>query len=346
MDIKKRLVLFYRKNRKAILLIIRLAISISLIIILIKTQLKDLDLAVETLKSASRSLLLLAFLTHFVGVWITAERWRILLRAQDIGLGAGTLSITVLIGFFFSNFLPTTIGGDIYRIYDSSKRAGTTVEKAASVIVVERLSGVVSAATYAIIALFLGFTAIGEQSVIIPIVIFFAISIIVGFFIINPSVLRLNRLVDRVRFLQKIRERLKNIYDTLKTFKKFKLVLLLALFYSFVLQFMVILSYYLAARSLGIELGLVVYIFIVPVVAVIAMLPISIGGIGLRENSLVFILVAMGVVNEKAAVFSLIIFAMLIILGALGGIAYIIRPFFEKNTNQNINNKEGEEKTD
>jgi glycosyltransferase 2 family protein len=346
MGIKERLVSFYKKNRKIILLVLRLAISITLIIILIKTQLKDLDLAVETLKSASKSLLLLAFFTHLVGIWITAERWRILLRTQNIGLGIGTLSVTVLIGFFFSNFLPTTIGGDFYRIYDSSKRAGTTVEKAASVILVERLSGVVSAATYAIIALFLGFTAIGEQSVIIPIVIFFAISIIVGFFIINPSVLRLNRLVDRVRFLQKIRERLKNIYDTLKTFKKFKLVLLLALFYSFALQFMVILNYYFAARSLGIGLGLVVYIFIVPVVAVIAMLPISIGGIGLRENSLVFILVAMGVINEKAALFSLIIFAMWIALGALGGIAYIIRPFFEKNTNQNINNKEGEEKTD
>jgi glycosyltransferase 2 family protein len=346
MNPKNRLVLFYRKNRKIILLVLRLAISVSLIIILIKTQLKDFDIAVETLKSASIGLLLLAFLTHLIGVWITAERWRILLRTQDISLGAGTLSITVLTGFFFSNFLPTTIGGDVYRIYDSSKRAQITVEKAASVILVERLSGVVSAATYAVVALFLGFTAIGDQPIIIPIIIFFAISIIIAFLIINPSILKLDRLVNRIRFLKKIRERLKNIYDTLKTFKKFKLVLLLALFYSFALQFMVILNYYLSARALGIGLGLVVYIFIVPVVAVISMLPISIGGIGLRENSLVFILVAMGVVNEKAAVFSLIIFAMWIALGALGGIAYIIRPFFEKNTNQTVTNKEEEEETD
>ena len=75
---------------------------------------------------------------------------------------------------------------------------------------------------------------------------------------------------------------------------------------------------------------LVAFIFIVPVVATISMLPISIGGIGLRENSLVFILVAMGVINEKAALFSLIIFAMFIVFGGFGGIAYIIRPFFER----------------
>jgi hypothetical protein len=93
---------------------------------------------------------------------------------------------------------------------------------------------------------------------------------------------------------------------------------------------MIILNYYFAARALGIELGLVAFIFIVPVVAVIAMLPISIGGIGLRENSLVFIMVAMGVINEKAAIFSLIIFAMFLLLGLMGGLTYIIRPIFDR----------------
>ena len=90
-------------------------------------------------------------------------------------------------------------------------------------ILVERFSGVVSGATYAVIALFLGFTAIGEQSVVIPIVIFFAISIVIGFLIINPSILRLDRLVKKIGFLNKIRDRLKNIYHTLKSFKEAKL---------------------------------------------------------------------------------------------------------------------------
>jgi len=325
-----RLISFYRENRKVLLFTLRISISLSLIAVLVTTQLKDFGLALDILKSSHIGFLLLSFATHFVGLWITAERWRILLRAQNIGLGMGTITLTVLIGFFFSNFLPTTIGGDVYRIYDSSKRAKIPVEKAASVILVERFSGVVSAATYAVVALFLGFTAIGEQSVIIPIVIFFSVTIILGFLLINPSLLRLDRLVQRIGFLNKIRERLRNIYHTLRGFKQTKPALVYALLYSFAMQFMIILNYYLAARALDIELGLIAFIFIVPVVATIAMLPISIGGIGLRENSLVFIMVAMGVINEKAAIFSLLIFAMFLILGLLGGIAYIIRPFFER----------------
>jgi len=336
MSQKNKIISFYRKNRKVILLVVRIVISISLIAYLVKTKFNNFGAALDILKLSNKGLLLLSFSTHIVGVWITAERWRILLRAQKARLGVGSLSVTVVTGFFFSNFLPTTIGGDVYRIYDASKRADISIGTSASVILVERFSGVVSAATYAIAALFLGFTAIGEQSVIIPIVIFFVISLVIGFLIINPPVFKLGRLVDRVGFLKKIRGKLSNVYHTLKSFKKSRIVLVQALLYSFLLQFMVILNYFLAARALGIELGLVAFIFIVPVVATIAMLPISIGGIGLRENSLVFIMVAMGIVNQKAALFSLIVLVMILLFGLFGGIAYVIRPFFDNRIKNRI----------
>ncbi len=335
MDQKNKIISFYRKNKKTLFLVLRVAISISLIAFLIKTQVKDFRIVVDTLKLSHKGLLLLSLSTHIAGICITAERWRILLKAQKIRLGFGSLSVMVLIGLFFNNFLPTSIGGDVFRVYDSAKKAGIPVEKSASIVLVERFSGVLSAATFAIVALFLGFTAIGERSVIIPIAIFFVFSLTIGFLIINPSVFKLDRLVNRIGSLKRIREKILNINHTLRSFKKSKAALVQALLYSFLLQFMVILNYFLAARALDIELGLMVFIFIVPVVTMVAMLPISIGGIGLRENSLVFILVAMGVINEKAALLSLILFAMLIIVGIIGGIVYIVRPLFERRNERN-----------
>ena len=343
MSKKNKILSFYRKNKRTILLILRIAISVSLIAFLIRTQFKDFGTAIDTLRLSHKGLLLLSFSTHIAGIWITAERWRILLKAQNARLGVGSLSVTVLIGFFFNNFLPTSIGGDVFRVYDSAKKANMPVEKSASIVLVERFSGIVSAAIFAIVALFLGFTAIGDQSVIIPIIIFFVISLIIGFFLINPSFFKLDRLVDRIVFLKKIRNKLSNIYHTLKSFKKSKIALVQTLLYGLLLQFMVILNYFLAARALGIELGLVTFIFLVPVVLVIAMLPISIGGMGLRENSTVFILVAMGVIREDAALFSLIIFAMLILFGAFGGIAYVVRPFFDNRIKNRIKTGKKEE---
>jgi len=326
---RNKIICFYRKNKKVILLVARVVISVSLIVFLIKTQLKDFQSVIGILKSSDKGLLLLSLSTHVFGIWITAVRWKALLNTQKVRLGTSTLTVTVLIGFFFNNFLPTTIGGDVFRTYDSSKKANISLSTSASVILVERFSGIVSAVTYAVVALFLGFTTIGNQSVIIPIVIFFVITIILAFFIINPSVLRLGKLFSRFKYLRKLKERLYNIYKTLMSFKKYKMALIKVLIFSFLLQFAVILNYFLAARALGINLTLTTFIFIVPVVATIAMIPISIGGIGLRENSFVFILVAMGTANEKAALCSLLIFFMLVLVGIAGGIVYIVRPYFE-----------------
>jgi glycosyltransferase 2 family protein len=326
---KKKIISFYKKNKKIILLILRIVISVSLIIFLVKTQIKDFSSIIEILKSSNKILLLLSLSTHIFGIWITAFRWRTLLDTQNVKLSTGVLSVTVLIGFFFNNFLPTSIGGDVFRTYDASKKGKIPLGTSASVIIVERFSGVVSAAVFAIVALFLGFTAIGNQPIIIPIVIFFVISVIIAVIIINPSVFGIRRLFNRFKFLRKIKEKLSNVFTTFASFKKHKVVLLKVLIYSFLLQFAVVLNYYLAALALGIDLGLAAFIFIVPVVSIIAMIPISIGGIGLRENSLVFIMVALGAANEEAALCSLLLLLMLILVGMVGGIVYIARPYFE-----------------
>jgi len=337
---KNKIISFYKKNRKTILIILRIAISVSLIAYLIGTQFKDLKNVVNILKTANIYLLLLSLSTHIFGIWITAVRWKTLLDTQKAELGVRTLTVSVLIGFFFNNFLPTSIGGDVFRAYDASRKGKIQIGTSASIILVERFSGVIAAATYAIVALFLGFTAIGNQSVIIPIVIFFVITIILAFLIINPSILRIDKLFDRFRILRRLKGKLSDVYSTLQSFKKYKMALVKILVFSFLLQFAVILNYYLAARALGIELGLTSFLFIVPVVTTIAMLPISIGGMGLRENSLVFIMIALGAANDKAALCSLLTFMMLIIVGIIGGITYNIRPYLKAGTMKNGKLKE------
>ena len=326
---KKWIISFYRKNKKTILLILRIAISVSLIVYLVSTKIESFSDIIEILKSSNKFLLLLSLSTHALGTYITAARWKTLLNTQGVKLSNMTLSSTVLIGSFFNNFLPTSIGGDVFRAYDASKKGNISLGSSASVILVERFSGVVSAATYAIIALFLGFTTIGHQSIIVPIIIFFIVTLILALLIINPSLFRLGKITRKFRFMRKIADKLSNFYNTLISFKKYKVALVEVLAFSFLLQFSVILNYWLASIALGIDLNLTAFIFIVPVVAVIAMLPISIGGIGLRENSLVIIMVAMGANNEKAALCSLLILFMLIIMGIIGGITYIVRPYFE-----------------
>lgn len=329
---KNKIVLFYKKYRNIILPVLRVLISASLIAYLVTRHFANLQTVISILKSININMLLLGLATHAFGIFITAIRWKTLLATQEVRLGTGTITLSVLIGFFFNNFLPTTIGGDVFRAYDIAKKGNIPLGTSASVILVERFSGVVSASIYVIAALFLGFTAIAGQSLIIPIIVFFFIVVVIGFFLINPSILRLGKLFDRFIVLRKVKEKLRNVYNTLQSFRQYKIVLVKIFIYSFLLQFAVILNYYFIGLALGIDLGLIAFIFITPIVATISMIPVSIGGIGIRENTLVFILISMGVGNEVAGIHSLLVFFMLIIIGIIGGIIYLVRPYFEKRS--------------
>jgi uncharacterized protein (TIRG00374 family) len=343
-NFKNRIKSFYGKHKKKIFTILRIVVSVGLIAYLIKSQFKDFKTILDMIKTVNIPLLLAAASIHIFGVWISAVRWQLLLKTQGIRISQGYLASSFLIGSFFNNVLPTSIGGDIFRSLDIANKARISVGKSASVLVIDRFAGVISAALYAVTALFLGFATIGTTSYVVPIAIFFAICIILGFLILNPSILRLNKIVRKIKFLSKIREKLVEVYHTFLSFKKYKLALGEALLCSLALQFGVICNYYLAARSLGVNLSLASFIFIVPVVATIAMLPITIGGTGLRENALVFFMVTLGAQNEKAAMTSLVLFAMILVLGIIGGTTYAVRPFIlrqsqltQKDLEQNLN---------
>ena len=101
--------------------------------------------------------LFFSFCLHFVGLFLSACRWRLLLNAQGIDASLRALSSSYMVGFFFNTFLPTTVGGDITRAYDVSRRGHlmggksptcnrvpqeARTEKSIAVILVERSGGV------------------------------------------------------------------------------------------------------------------------------------------------------------------------------------------------------------
>ena len=110
-------------------------------------ELKQIGLVIT---DANVGLLSLAFMMFFLGYLITAFRWRMLLSAQGVHARIGFLVQSFLVAIFFNNLLPSTIGGDVVRIYDSW-RLGNSRSGAASVVIVDRLMGLLALASYALI---------------------------------------------------------------------------------------------------------------------------------------------------------------------------------------------------
>lgn len=290
----------------------------------------DLSAIWRVFKAASPLWVFLAFSLHLVGFWLTAVRWRMLLAARGAHLSTWYLVRSVLIGIFFNNFLPSTVGGDVYRAYDTAKQVGSTTE-AITVVVVERLTGIFALGLFALFALLFGFSHFGN----IPIIWLTLAGLLIVFILflsaMNHKVAQTVKAIFehpelvKIPFLVKVQVKLKQIYDALCVYKRNRRVMVIAFILALFLQINVILHYYLIAHALGLSVPVMYFFLIIPVVTVVLMAPVFINGIGGREAAFILLLGAFGVTSSQAIAFSWMAFGMILIQGIAGGMVYALR---------------------
>jgi uncharacterized protein (TIRG00374 family) len=334
-----------KKLKDRLFVVLRIVISAGILIFLFKTQFKNFSEVANFFKNSHVNIMLIVIsvLMYWVGIFLLVIRWQIMLKTQNINATFGFLFGSYLVGYFFNNFLPTAIGGDVYRIYDTSKLKNSSGMKATSIVLMERTTGVVSSVIYLFFALAIGFVKsshvelmignwkVSNHLLIILIILFFIISILVILIMLFPDLFRLNKLFRKLKFLHRWESKLKQMYDTFKDFRKFKLILFLTILLSLILQFAFTLNYYFAGNGFGIsKLTLLSYIFIVQLCGILSMIPISIGGIGVREGSFVVLAGALGGEKNIATIVSIAILIIILIPGVAGGIVYALRPYIDR----------------
>lgn len=307
-------------RRNIVMTVVKLVVSVVLIAwILRNTPLEEIMTAI---RGASAGLLVLAFSLHLIGFTISAFRWRMLLRTRGADASIRFLVESYIVGVFFNNLLPSTIGGDIYRAYDSW-RLGQSRSSAVAVVFVDRFLGLLALMLFASIALF----SSNDLTRSIP---FLGLWLLLGtgamvaflWVIFLPPRWLGERIADaKLPFGAKVR----SIVDAFMRFQGERAVLSKALALSILLQANVVLHYYLISQSLQLPIPLLSFFLIIPLAIVIMMLPISINGIGLRENIYILFFAAFGVSEANAVAFAWIAFSMVVIQGVLGGIVYAIR---------------------
>lgn len=274
--------------------------------------------------------LIVAFSLHIIGFLLSAYRWQMLLAARGAHYSVGYLLQSLMIGIFFNSFLPSTVGGDVFRAYDTSERAGSTTE-AMTVVVVERLTGMFALGMFALFALLFEFSQFSHLPVIwvslgslgVAFLLFIAamqpdIAAVVNAVFHHPVILRLPG-------SSKIRAKLRQIYHALAVYRRNKRVMGIAFILALVLQVNVIFHYYTIAYAMHLQVSVLYFFLIVPVVTIILMLPLFINGIGGRELVYIFLFGQFGVARADAIAFSWISFGMVLIQGVIGGVLYAIR---------------------
>jgi hypothetical protein len=312
------------KRRKDLLIFgLKFIFSFSIIgfLLIFKTSIQEI---LGVIKEANLYWLALSFSLHAVGLLISAFRWQILIQAQGHAVPIGFLTKSYLVGTFFNNFLPTRFGGDIVRIWDGSRYSHSLL-KSSAIVLVERFTGILVLFLFAFMASLFRV----ELAQKIPVI---WLSLLIGFMglalaalFFTPFTRRLIAKIPEVRFLAKIRQKLLEFRDVLLIYREKKAALAKAFLWAFLLQVNVIFHYYLIGKALHLNIHPLDYFIFIPIVLLILIIPITIGGLGLREGSYMEIFKFYGISPEAAVSFGLVDWVFGLIIGIAGGIIYILR---------------------
>lgn len=283
-------------------LLLRLAVSAALIAwILSRTPFREVAAA---FRSADPRWVLAALVLNPLGYFASVRRWRLLIRSQG---GDATLPFLVrsfLVGVFFNNFLPSTIGGDTVRVLDTT-RAGVGRARAVAIVFVDRFVGLLALMLFAV----LGVLASGKVTERVPALYAWvtggaaALALIAGLVFVLPRIV-----VTRFSFHWPVG------------------VLARAFGWSLLLQTLVVLNGYFLSRALHVPIPLASFFLIVPLALFVMMLPVSINAIGVRENVWAFFFAAFGVPAALGVAVAWLDYGLVLLQALVGGMVYAGRP--------------------
>ena len=315
--------------KKILSLFLRVGVSIFLLVILFRVNKIDLGDLAANIRHADKFILSAGFLLFGFVYLLGFLRWRMLLRAAGVDAALKKMVSSFSGGVFFSIFLPSTIGGDLVRAADLTGHTRKAREVIATVFL-DRLSGYIGMAILIMIALFLG------RGLVLDKVVLASVSAILMLLCAILLVLFNNTIYSRVTgFLSRpgagrIEESIRNMHREIYLFRHQKKLILLNICISFIVQLISPLSTYLIALSLGIKLDFIYFAVLLPVIGAITLLPISIGGLGLREGLFVVYFAKVGVAQHTALTMSLLSFSYVVVYAALGGIIYVLTVHYRR----------------
>lgn len=307
--------------KKLLSLFLRIGISVIVLVLLLRQV--DKRSLWDIVQHADKCILGLAFSGFFFGYLLALYRWEMLLKTVGIRLPFKRVAVSFCGGVFFNVFLPSTIGGDLVRSIDLSAYTKRPKEVVATVIL-DRLSGYVGLVFIALIALLFAGKLVLDKVVLL------SVAIITGLLIIMLLVLFNNFIFLKVnRFLQAskaggIREMLSNLHQEIYIFRQHRSAILVNLLLSVLIQVITPLSFYITALSFGLKVNMLYFFIFLPIISAITLLPISIGGLGIREYSTKLFFAKVGVSAHSAFAIALLNSIFILIYAAIGGVIYVI----------------------
>ncbi|MBI4476086.1 MAG: flippase-like domain-containing protein [Acidobacteria bacterium] len=256
---------------------------------------------------------------------LMAYRWLVLLRPIPV---AARPPFPVLLRLFFvstfvGTFLPASVGADAVRAYGLRHHQVSGAVAVASVLM-DRLLGVLSILVMAVVGLVFVRQFATNPSVIWPLALAAAVSIVACAVIFSDRVAAVAARVMNAVPGSRAREIAGRVLAAVTAYHAHHIDLANVLLGSIGVQVLRIVQAYLLGRALGIEAGLGTYFALIPIVLLVMLLPITINGIGTSQAAFVWFFGAAGVSAPHAFALSILFVALGIVGNLPGGVLYVL----------------------
>ncbi|MFC1725497.1 lysylphosphatidylglycerol synthase transmembrane domain-containing protein [candidate division KSB1 bacterium] len=311
-----------QKGKEVTKFVVKLVISVSLIAYIFTTQI-DLSDLIDLLSQTRIFWLLTGLAAIILSNFLGSYQWHMILNETDVKLPYRKSFKYYHTGLFFNNFLLSFIGGDVVRVYDISKTSGKS-PAALSTVFLDRLVGL------SMLSFFALFFAVISGEFIKTKIIFLSSF---GFFLILLFMLLFFFFKRFAKKFQGFGEKIlpgmfhkgaHDIYNNIYHFKKKKFILFKIFCVSFIVQILRIMVHYFAALSIGISVNFVYFFIMIPIILLVIIIPISIGGLGVREQTAVILFSKIGITGPEAVLMELLAYIIGIVSSLPGGVMFLI----------------------
>ena len=305
--------------------ILRITVSVALLLALVWMCSKETGSGAgiwQTMRDAAPLPLAGAFALYLASMLVAAYRWRILLRTQGIEAGVWRLTRYYLIGSFFNNFLPSSVGGDVVRVLALTTRGCSAPVSFASVFV-ERLIGFLAIALLSIASLLLLWHELDSALVLV-------ITFGLGAAFAGVTWCAFNRraaglimgLCARLRW-RGIGDMICRVYDAVHVYRGHRGALWQVFAISLAYQFILGVSTYLVAIATGLQVGFWMMFALMQITAMAGVVPITLETAGVREGIYVLVLGAQGISKSVTLGTMLLVRLVAVIGSSLGGLCLL-----------------------
>jgi hypothetical protein len=280
------------------------------------------SLFLNALENANIVLIIIPALMAYLGVYISVLRWNIFLKNYGFEISKLKLYSLYSIGSFFNNFLPTAVGGDIYKFINLNKNFGDKKKEIIFSMILERGSGFFSLFLINILLtpFFYKLIISDRRFLFLEIAVFLGVAFILFFIKKYRILLKIEKLIRRdVPLINKFSE----LITSLSSINKKPLVY--GVFYSFLFLLGITMTQqWILFHAFDVGVNFFHVTLINAVVLIFGIIPISFNSIGILEGLSMFLFGLVGVPMEISLIVVLISRVSLIITSSLGAIFYFL----------------------